>query len=372
MEDMIGRDSDSVMSRITKELIPMIKSREIRLKARPIGAITSENFEMVSVDVRPPAEGEILVKNLWMSIDAGQRTLMGSGDTDIADLPPKRLELGEAMEGQAIGQVVESRNPGLPVGTFVITNFGWREYAVVGGAADGFTLTVLENPVSPLQAHLHVMSVYGLTAYHHLFACAKVQAGETVWISTAAGATGSIVCQLAKLAGCKVIGTTGSDAKAQWLLDELGLDAAFNYNRPDLREAIRQACPEGVDVFIDHAGGCQLEAAIDLLNPRGRIIKVGEVSIYDGSEAIGPRNLFQVVLKRLDILGRSVFDMLAAPADVAIAYARLGKWYADGQIKVHETVYNGIENAVQAQIDLMHGRNIGKALVKLGEPNFFG
>ncbi|NNE40783.1 MAG: NADP-dependent oxidoreductase [Marinicaulis sp.] len=346
----------------------MIKSREVRLKSRPIGPVALENFELATVNVPSPQDGEALIKNLWMSIDAGQRTLMGSGDADIADLPPKRFELNEPMECQAIGQVIESHDSNLPVGTFVSSNFGWREYFVFKGKQDGFTLTKLEVPVSPLQAHLHIMSVYGATAYYFITQCAKVQAGETVWISTAAGTTGSMACQIAQISGCKVIGTTGSDRKVEWLMEELGLDAAFNYHAPDLRDAIKAACPEGIDVYLDFVGGHQLETAIDLMNPQGRIIKVGETSSYDGGKTDGPGNLFQIVLKRLDLLGRSVFDILAQPARMENVYARLGKWHADGTIKVQETVYEGIENAAQAQIDLLGGKNIGKMLVKVGEP----
>lgn len=349
-----------------------VKSREVHLASYPTGAITAANFAWVDVEVPSPGDGEVLVKNLWMSIDAGQRTLMGAGSAKVADLPPRRFGLGEPMEGQAIGQVIESNDARLPVGTFVVTNQAWREYFVFAGTEDGFTLTVLDNPVQPLQAHLHVMSVYGASAYFHMTGDGGPRAGETVWISTAAGTVGSIAAQIARLSGCRVVGTTGSDEKAAWLLDELGLDAAFNYNRPDLREAMKAACPEGIDVFLDSAGGEQLEAAIDLISPHGRIIKIGHTSGYDGGNSPGPGNMFELVLKRVSILSRSVFDYLAPPARLATAYARLGRWYADGKITVHETVYEGIDNAVQAQIDLFAGKNVGKTLVKLGEAEPIG
>lgn len=349
-----------------------MKSREVHLVSRPVGALALENFAVADVDVASPVDGGVLIKNLWMSIDAGQRTLMGSGDTDIADLPPKRFELNHPMEGQAIGQVIESRRADLPVGTLVVSNFGWREYFVFDGTEDGFTLTKLVNPVTPVQAHLHILSVYGLSAWHFVCDSAKVSPGETIWVTTAAGTTGSLACQIAKLAGCKVIGTTGSDRKVRWLQDELSLDAAFNYNEANLREAIKAACPEGIDVVIDFAGGTQLEAAIDLINPRGRIIKVGETASYDGSPIAGPDNLFQLVLKRVDFLGRSVFDLLPQAAAVAKVQAKLARWLAAGQIKMPETIYQGIGQAAQAQIDLFKGKNIGKVLVKLGEAEELG
>lgn len=346
---------------------PTIKSREIHLKSYPTGAITRDDFEMVTVDVPQPGDNEVLIKNLWMSIDAGQRTLMSPGESAVADLPPRRFELGEPMEGQTIGQVIESNNENLPVGTFVVTNCGWREYLTFSGMEDGFTLTVLNDPVTPLQAHLHVLSLYGASAYFHVTDGARLRAGETVWVSTAAGTVGSMACQIAKLSGCRVVGTTSTDEKAQWLRDSLGLDAAFNYNSPGLREAVMSACPDGVDVYLDYAGGDQLEAAIDVMNPHGRIIKIGDTATYDGSAPVGPRNMFQLVLRRVSILSCSVFDYLTPPTLLATAYSRLHRWYSEGKLTVHETVYEGIENAVQAQIDLFAGRNIGKMLVKLGE-----
>jgi hypothetical protein len=321
---------------------------------------------MATVELGPLKEDEARIKNIWMSIDAGQRVLM-TPTTKLVGLPPRVFHVGDALEGHAVGQVVESRNPGLPVGTIVVTNRGWREYFTISGKPDGFALRVLESPADPLQSLLHIMSVFGASAFFHVVDGAKPKAGETVWISTAAGTTGSIACQIAKILNCKVIGTAGTDEKVAWLTNELKLDAAFNYRRPDFREAIRSACPDGLDIFIDYAGGTQFEVAIDLMKPHGRIIKVGDTSSYDGGPPTSPKNLFQVVLKRLDILGRSVFDYLQPPSLMANAYAQLGAWVAEGKIKIRETVYQGIENAPQAQIDLFRGKNIGKMLVKLGE-----
>ena len=352
----------------------MVKSREIHLKSRPQGPITQDNFEMVTVEVPTPGANEILIKNLWMSIDAGQRTLMNKGESELSnlDLPVRWFELGEPMEGQVIGQVIESRKESIPVGTFVITNDSWREYLVFAGEPDGFKLRVLDNPIEPLTSYLHIMSIYGASAYFHVTDCAKVKAGETVWISTAAGTTGSMSCQIAKLSGCRVVGTTSSDEKTNWLLDELKLDAAFNYKKDNFREAMQAACPDGLDVYIDYAGGKQLEAAIDLMKPHGRIIKVGDTSMYDTGVPTGPSNIFQLVMKRVSILGCSIFDYLAPPERLLNCYRQLGEWVAEGKIKVSETIYEGIDNAVQAQIDLFKGKNTGKMLVKLGDPEKVG
>ena len=345
----------------------MIKSREIRLKSRPTGRIVKDNFELATVDVPAPADDEVLVKNLWMSIDAGQRTLMGGEDRNIMDLPPKRFELGKPMDGQAVGQVIESRKAGFLVGTYVTSNFGWREYFTFGGKPDRFVLNSIPSPVAPLQTYLHVNSVYGAGAYFSLTEAARVKAGETVWISTAAGNSGSIACQIAKISGCRVVGTTGSDAKVAWLRDELTLDAAINYKKVDsLRAAVKAACPDGVDVYLDYVGGEHLEAAIDLMNPHGRIIVIGQTQHYDGGVPIGPKNVFSLVLKRLRVQGFTVFDYLES-THMAKFEKLMGRWMAEGKITWKETVYEGIENAVQAQIDLFQGKNVGKMLVKLAD-----
>jgi NADPH-dependent curcumin reductase CurA len=345
----------------------MVKSREVHLKSRPTGAITPNDFELVTVDVPAPRENEVLVKNLWMSIDAGQRTLMGTGERDLGDLPPKRFALNEPMEGQAVGQVIESRSPIVPVGTYVVSNCGWREYFTHAATPNRFTFNLITKPVAPLQTYLHLLSIYGASAYFHVTEGAQVKAGETVWISTAAGATGSIACQIAKMSGCRVVGTTGSDEKVKWLLRELKIDAAANYRKENLRAALQAACPDGIDVYLDYAGGEQLELAIDLMNPHGRIVKVGETSTYDGGAARGPNNMFALVLKRVQIRGFSVFDFLEPASWMTVFEKRMSRWIAEGKIKMHETIYEGIENAVQAQIDLFRGKNIGKMLVKLGE-----
>lgn len=345
----------------------MTLSREIHLASRPTGPLEHRHFNIAEVEIAPVGENEALIRNLWMSVDAGQRTLMGAGDADIADLPPKRLHLGEALEGQAIGQVVDSTREDLPVGALVISNFGWREYFKFSGKLDAFVLRPVPADGNPPQSHLHVMSLFGAAAYYSLTDVARIKPGETIWVSTAAGAVGSLTCQVAKLGGCRVIGTTSSDAKAAWLRDELGIDVAINYKAGDLKAALKAACPEGIDVFIDFVGGPQLETAIDVLNPKGRIVKIGETSAYDGAAPVGPKNIFSIVLKRLRFEGFTVFDYLGA-AHLALFQKTMSRWLADGKIVATEAVYDGIENAIQAQLDLFAGKNIGKVLVKLGEP----
>jgi hypothetical protein len=349
----------------------MITSREIQLKSRPIGPITKDNFELVTVNVRSPGENEVLIKNLWQSIDAGQRQFMGAGDKNFVDLPPKRFELGQPMEGQSLGQVIESRSRHFPVGTYVSHNYGWREYFVRPGKPNRFTLSPIKNPVSPLYEHLNAISLYGAAAYFFLTQSAQVKAGETVWISTAAGSTGSIACQIARISGCRVVGTTSSDEKVAWLQKELKIDAAINYKKGDLRAAMKAVCPEGIDVFLDLAGGDQLEAAIDLLNPHGRIVKAGDTAAYDTNVPVGPRNMFLLAAKRLQIKGSTIFQYLEPASWIDTFEKRMTTWVLDGKVKSYQTIYEGLDKAVQAQIDLFQGKNMGKMLLKIGDTETF-
>lgn len=346
----------------------MVQSREIHLVAYPEGLLAASDMELVKVDVPALKPGQVLVKNVWMSVDAGQRSLMRGGETSqIADLPAHRLQLNEPIDGQAIGQIVESLNDELPVGTYVLSNMAWREYFVAGGTTDGFAFSVISDPVDPLQLHLSLLSPFGATAYFHVTEGADVRAGETILISTAAGSVGSLAAQIARIAGCRVIGTAGTDEKVAWLKDELGVDDAVNYHREDLAAELRRVAPEGIDVYLDLAGGKQLEVAIDVLKPRGRIVKIGDTASYDTGVPSTPSNLFEIVLKRLDLLGRSIFDYITKPEEMARAYTCLARWHAEGKIRVFETVYDGIETAAEAQIDLFAGNNIGKVLVRIAD-----
>ena len=302
-----------------------------------------------------------------MSIDPGQLLFMGSG-VDLPGIPAKRFELGKPLEGQAVGQVIESRKPDVPVGAYVLTHFGWREYFVSQGiSATGF-FEIIDAGVAPVQTYLHVMGGYGAAAYYGLTEAGQIKAGETILVSTAGGNTGSIACQIAKLAGCRVVGSTGSDEKVRWLLTEIGIDGAINYRKVDsLQTAIGAACPDGIDVFWDTVGGEHLEAAINLMNLYGRVILIGQTPSYIGKVPPGPKNIFLSGLKRLRMQGFTVWDYLNT---VRMSKYRklMGKWIAEGKIKWKETVYEGIENAVEAQIGIFEGKNIGKMLVKLGDP----
>lgn len=345
----------------------MSLSREIVVSSYPEGRLSEEHFELVEREIRPPSEGEVLIKNLWLSIEAGQRTHLSSIPDEIDDaeihaaIPMPRR--GEPLPGQAIGQVIESQNPSLPVGTFVVGWLTWSEYLT----SDGSGLLPIDAGVVALQSYLGTMGLWGAFAYFGLLAVAKIEPGETVVVSAAAGSVGSVAVQVAKLHGCRVVGIVGSDEKVDWLVRDLGADAAINYKTAtDLASAVAQACPEGIDVFFDTVAGRVLEIAIDAMKPHGRIVAGGTTSAYDSGEPAGPRNYFWITPKRLSILGCSVIDFLDQLGEYR---EQMSEWLADGRIVNRETIYEGIETAPRAWIELFEGKNLGKMLVRIAEPS---
>jgi NADPH-dependent curcumin reductase CurA len=328
----------------------MTASREIHLAARPRGTPQPGDFALVEVDVPDPGEGEVLIRNAFMSVDPYMRPRMN----DVKSYVPP-FQLGEALTGGAIGRVVASRSDRSPEGTWVTHNLGWRELAL----SDGRGLLPFDPSLGPVSTALGVLGMPGLTAYVGLLDVGRLQEGETVFVSGAAGAVGSLAGQIARLRGCRVIGSAGSPEKVAWLR-ELGFDEAFDYRETDTREALR----EGIDVYFDNVGGPTLEAALAALRVRGRVVACGSISSYNATEPpVGPRNLFLVVTKRLRIEGFIVSDHYdRLPAFLA----EVGPWVRDGRVRYRETVVEGIENAAEAFIGLFSGENIGKMLVKVG------
>jgi NADPH-dependent curcumin reductase CurA len=344
----------------------MTVSREIRLKRRPSGLPTLDCFELAKVELPALAPGQVLIRNQWLSVDPYMRARMDERESYI---DPFRL--GEALEGGAIGEVLESANPDFKPGDCVEHMLGWREYAIWPPAARGDgALSALaglhkRDPKRlPPQAYLGVAGVPGMTAYAGLTFIGRPEAGETVFVSGAAGAVGSIACQIAKIRGCRVVGSAGSDDKVDWLERRAGVDAAINYRKAgDLRAALGAACPGGIDVYLENVGGAHLEAALECMNQRGRIVISGLISQYNATGPVpGPSNFFNILVKSLRVQGFIVLEF----QDRAAEFVRdLSAWIRDGRIVWEETIMEGIERTPEAFLALFSGGNLGKMLVKV-------
>jgi NADPH-dependent curcumin reductase CurA len=332
-----------------------IVGREVRLVRRPVGEPVPEDFELAETEFAAPAEGRILVRNSWLSVDPYMRGRMN----DVKSYVPP-FKLGEPMEGGAVGTVVESGDPSVPVGTTVMHMAGWREYADLSARS----VQRIDPGLAPEQAYLGVLGTTGLTAYVGLTEIAPVKEGDVVFVSGAAGAVGSVAGQIAKrLGAAKVIGSAGGPEKAERLTSRLGFDAAIDYRLGDVEGQLKQAAPEGVDVYFDNVGGEQLRAAIARANVGGRIALCGAISQYNATEAVpGPDNLALAIGKRLTLRGFIVTDHLAvAPKWIGQAAG----WLAEGQLRAEETVVDGIGNAVEAFLGVLRGANTGKMLIRL-------
>jgi NADPH-dependent curcumin reductase CurA len=331
-----------------------VHSREIRLAARPRGLPSDGDFELATVELPEPNAGEVVVRNAFMSVDPYMRGRMN----DVRSYVPP-FALGEPLTGGAVGRVVASRNDVWPEGSWVVHDLGWREAALL----DGSRLRAVDPSAAPLSTALGVLGMPGLTAFVGIADIAAVEEGETVFVSGAAGAVGSLACQLARLRGARVIGSAGSTAKRAWL-EELGVDATFDYHETPPREALRELAPDGIDVYFDNVGGETLEAAIGALRRRGRVVACGSISGYNATApAPGPRNMFMVVTKRLRIQGFIVFDHF----DRWSAFGdEVAPRVTDGTIRYRETIFDGIERAPEAFLALFSGENVGKMLVRVG------
>jgi NADPH-dependent curcumin reductase CurA len=319
------------------------RSREIRLVARPVGAPKLSDFELAEVELPDPADGEIVVRNAFVSVDPYMRGRMNDAKSYV---PP--FALGEPLRGGAVGQVVASRNDRWPEGTWVQHDLGWREAAVLEGRG----VRIVDATLAPVSTSLGVLGMTGLTAFVGVVDIGEVREGETVFVSGAAGAVGSVAAQLARARGARVVGSAGTPEKVDWLR-ELGLDGAFDYRETQPREALRELAPDGIDVYFDNVGGETLEAAIGAMRLRGRIVACGAISRYNATEALpGPRNMFMIVTKRLRMQGFIVSDHNERfPAFLA---------------EVAPLVADGIERAPEAFIGMLEGANVGKMLVRVG------
>ena len=331
------------------------KGMEIRLAKRPTGWPTQENFEIVEAEAPRPADGKILVRNLLMSVDPYMRGRMD----DVKSYAPP-FQVGEPLDGGAVGEVVESTVEEFKPGDTVLHGLGWREYAVL----DARHAVKVDPSVAPLGAYLGVLGMTGLTAYAGLLEVAEFKPGDTVFVSAAAGAVGSVVGQIAKLKGAKrVIGSAGSAAKVKYLVDDLGFDAAFNYKDGPVRQQLADAAPDGIEVYFDNVGGDHLEAAIAVSNVHARMAICGMISLYNSTEpSPAPRNLAQVIKKRLTLRGMLVRDHFHLQEQFV---QEVGGWLRDGKLRYQETVVDGLANAPQAFLGMLRGENTGKMLVKI-------
>ncbi|ACU70084.1 Alcohol dehydrogenase zinc-binding domain protein [Catenulispora acidiphila DSM 44928] len=335
-----------------------VASREWQLIARPVGEPKDSDFRLVSTEVADPGPGEVLVRNTWLSVDPYMR---GRMDDVPSYIPP--FQLNEAMTGGAVGVVVAAGDgAAVPVGTTVQHFEGWREYALL----DGTKVQPLDVTLAPPQAYLGVLGVTGLTAYVGLTEIAPVKEGEVVFISGAAGAVGSVAGQIAKkLGAAKVIGSAGGPEKARRLKEDFGFDAAIDYREGQLRAQLKQAAPEGIDVYFDNVGGDHLDAALTRMNLFGRIALCGAISAYNEKERpSGPAHLSNAIGKSLTLRGFTIgHHMKTFPEYIGKAAG----WLADGSLRADETVVDGIENGLNAWFGLMSGANTGKMLVRLPE-----
>ncbi len=332
----------------------MTPSREVRLKSRPVGTPTAANFEIASVDLPDPGPGEVQVRNTWMTVDPYMRGRMNDGPSYATP-----FQVGEAMQGGAVGEVVASNDPSFSKGEAVQSFFGWREaFNAPAGAVQK-----LDTMGLPPQAFLGTAGMPGLTAYVGLLKIAALKDGDVVFVSAAAGAVGQIVCQIAKLKGHTVIGSAGGAEKTNYL-KEIGVDHVIDYKaESDLTAAVLRAAPDGIDVYFENVGGAHMEAALMTAKPFARFALCGMISQYNATD-MGPgvRGLIMAVGKQLRLEGfivSSHYDMMPA------FLADMSGWIASGKVKWKETVENGIENAPTAFLKLFKGENLGKMLVKL-------
>uniref|UniRef100_A0AAU3HUI9 NADP-dependent oxidoreductase n=1 Tax=Streptomyces sp. NBC_01393 TaxID=2903851 RepID=A0AAU3HUI9_9ACTN len=329
--------------------------REWHLVSRPVGWPQPTDFALVEAEVRQPGPGEVLVRNAYVSVDPYMRGRMSAAKSYVAP-----FELGETMQGGAVGEVIASNAEGIEAGDHVLHFLGWREYAVV----DAKQAVKVDPQAAPLSTYLGVLGMTGLTAYAGLLRTASFKEGDSVFVSGAAGAVGSQVGQIARLKGAsRVIGSAGSDEKVKLLVEEYGFDAAFNYKNGPVSQQLREAAPDGVDVYFDNVGGDHLEAAIGSLNRDGRIAICGMISVYNNTEpAPGPRNLARLIQTRGRIQGFLVGDNYDLQQEFV---QEVGAWIRSGELKYAETIVEGIENNLEAFFGVLRGDNIGKMIVKL-------
>jgi len=329
-------------------------NKEIRFASRPAGMPTLDNFKIVDAEVQQLKDGEVSVRTLYISVDPYLRGRMREGRSYV---PP--FEVGQVIVSGVVGEVIESRAPDFAPGDVVTGMLGWRLYNV----AKAPELRKVDSRVAPITTALGVLGVPGLSAYFGLLDIGKPKERETVVVSGAAGAVGMTVCQIAKIKGCRAVGIAGSDEKNQYLTAELGVDAAINYKGPEMRQALKDACPKGVDVYFDNVGGEISDAVLPLINQGARIVLCGQISLYNLDKPdVGPRPQPALLVNRASMTGFIITDYAARFAEGVM---NLAQWLGAGKLKYAETVVEGFENTPNAFIGLFSGENLGKQIVKV-------
>jgi len=333
-------------------------NKQIRLASRPTGWVTEDNFTLTEAALPEAGDGQILVRNIFMSVDPYMRGRMNDRKSYV---PP--FQIGEVLQAGAVGQVVASNNAGYAEGDYVTGMLGWENYSL----SDGAQLRKIEAGAAPLSYHLGILGMPGLTAYAGLFKIAELQTEESVFVSAASGAVGSVVGQLAKIHGCRVAGCAGSDDKVALLTDELGYDAAFNYrNSQSMNASIAEVCPDGIDVNFENVGGEIFEGALWNMRDFGRVALCGMIANYNDEQLQpGPRGMFVIIGRRLRIQGFIVTDHMDLAGEYAV---KVSGWLAEGKLQYRETIAEGIENAPAAFINMLKGGNTGKQIVQLAAP----
>jgi NADPH-dependent curcumin reductase len=331
-------------------------NRQWRLAARPQGKVTPADFSWQEEPLADPAQGQFLARNIYLSLDPTNRVWMNEADSYLPAIP-----LGQVMRGGTIALVEKSRNPGFQEGDLIQGLGGWQDYVLSDGA---FFSKLPKIPGMPLTAWYGAMGHIGFTAYFGIFDVGKPKPGETIVVSAAAGAVGSLAGQMGKIAGCTVVGIAGSDDKCKWITGELGFDAAINYKKDNVRDALKKNCPKGIDVDFENVGGAIMEAVIDRLNLGARIALCGMISQYNESKPAGPANFASFIMKRVICQGFLVTDYANRFPE---AVGKILGWIAEGKLKYKIDMVDGLGQAPTALSRLFDGANTGKLLVKISE-----
>lgn len=331
-------------------------NHQFRLAARPVGEPKRSDWTYVEEPAREPGEGEVQIRVLYLSLDPAMRGWMNDAKSYV-----RPVQIGEVMRAGGVGEVIASRHAGFKPGNHVYGTLGVQEYATL----DGKALTQIDTRVAPLPVFLGTLGMPGMTAYFGLLDIGRPQPGQTVVVSGAAGAVGSVVGQIAKLKGCRAVGIAGSRDKCDYIVNELGFDAAIDYKSEDVKKALRQHCPQGIDVYFDNVGGDILDAALSQIARNARIVICGAISQYNSTSGIkGPANYLSLLVNRASMTGMIVFDYADRYPQ---AMHEMSAWYAQGKLKSREDIVEGLETFPDTLLKLFSGANFGKLVLKVAK-----